>query len=276
MNTTDTAYWTAACRALESSRPDSIFSDYLAAQLAGDRGERFIRDIPGAEDVAWSVVVRTKIIDDILIRMMWTGEIDAVLNLGAGLDTRPYRMSMPSTVTWIEADLPELVKVKNAVLDNVRRYSVDLTGNVARVEMLARVSAEFQRVLVLTEGLLPYLTESQSMDLAFSFLHRSEYAWWLTDVISPEHARRSERVLGRAAGEPVKLTTLGVDFFINWGWRESEYHSLHQTAMRTGRGARFPERRWTVFDRYNESHAQIQCQPQRTSGVLLLKSSANG
>jgi len=39
-----------------------------------------------------------------------------VVNLAAGLDTRPYRMALPSGLQWIEIDLPELLAYKAETL----------------------------------------------------------------------------------------------------------------------------------------------------------------
>jgi O-methyltransferase involved in polyketide biosynthesis len=39
-----------------------------------------------------------------------------VVNLAAGLDTRPYRMALPSGLQWIEVDLPDLLVYKAEAL----------------------------------------------------------------------------------------------------------------------------------------------------------------
>jgi O-methyltransferase involved in polyketide biosynthesis len=61
--------------------------------------------MPGRFLTAWAVVVRTCIIDD-YIRTAVEGGVDTILNLGCGLDTRPYRMDLPKSLLWIEADYP--------------------------------------------------------------------------------------------------------------------------------------------------------------------------
>ena len=48
-------------------------------------------------DLGWYVVIRTIIIDDLINQAISQG-VDTVLNLGAGLDTRPYRMQLPKTL----------------------------------------------------------------------------------------------------------------------------------------------------------------------------------
>ena len=36
--------------------------------------------------------------------------VGTVLNLGAGLDTRPHRMALPQELLWIEADFPSMLE----------------------------------------------------------------------------------------------------------------------------------------------------------------------
>ena len=98
----DTAFWIAYHRALESERPDALFHDPFAKRLAGERGRRISESMPTSRIVAWTVALRTRIIDDYIVAALHAG-IDTVLCLGAGLDARPYRMPLPAEVRWIEA-----------------------------------------------------------------------------------------------------------------------------------------------------------------------------
>ena len=93
----DTAFWIAHHRAEESDRPDALFHDPLARRLAGERGQVIGRDLPAQRFVAWNVSVRTCIIDDFIREAIAQG-VDMVLNLGAGLDARPWRMELPPTL----------------------------------------------------------------------------------------------------------------------------------------------------------------------------------
>ena len=84
-----------------------------------------------------------------------------VVNLGAGLDTRFYRLDN-GTIAWIDIDLPEVVAFRQKLQEpaNPRRLllaaSVLEHGWVPHVKRLAR-----SRVLFVAEGLFPYFTESQ-------------------------------------------------------------------------------------------------------------------
>jgi len=46
-NVSDTARWIAAYRANESARPDALFHDPLADQIAGARGHAIVAAAPG-------------------------------------------------------------------------------------------------------------------------------------------------------------------------------------------------------------------------------------
>jgi O-methyltransferase involved in polyketide biosynthesis len=87
-NISDTALWVAQYRAMETRRPDAIFRDPYAEKLAGERGERIVRDMKVAR-MAWPMIVRTAVMDEIILRCVEAGEATAVVNLAAGLDARP-------------------------------------------------------------------------------------------------------------------------------------------------------------------------------------------
>src|SRR5262249_32896164 len=94
----DTARWVAVYRARESERPDAVFRDPHARALAGERGERIAAALAN-QNMEWSVVARTHAFDRFLIRELAAGA-DQVLNLAAGLDTRPYRLDLPPSLRW--------------------------------------------------------------------------------------------------------------------------------------------------------------------------------
>ena len=60
-------------------------------------------------------VVRTVLIDRFLDDAIARGT-RAVLSPGAGLDTRPYRMSLPSSLSWFEVDLAPVIAHKETIM----------------------------------------------------------------------------------------------------------------------------------------------------------------
>src|ERR1041384_6377839 len=97
----DTARWVAMYRAMESERPDALFRDPYARQLAGPAGEQILAAMPQGRRWAWPMIVRTRVMDDIVMRLVAESGIDTVLNLAAGLDARPYRLHLPAPPRWI-------------------------------------------------------------------------------------------------------------------------------------------------------------------------------
>src|SRR5262245_34896731 len=155
----DTARWMAVYRANESDRADAVFRDPFARALAGERGEQILKAMPFAEDNAWPFIARTYLFDRYIAKQVKAG-VDVVLNLAAGLDTRPYRMELPRLLRWIEVDLPDILDYKEEVLGGAKpacaleRVRLDLSNKDARRGLFERVGCEASRVLVATNGLV--------------------------------------------------------------------------------------------------------------------------
>jgi len=68
--------------------------------------------------LAFQVIVRTRYYDDYL-RAAVADACRQVVLLAAGLDTRAFRLSWPDTTKVFEADLPDLLEVKERVLADI-------------------------------------------------------------------------------------------------------------------------------------------------------------
>src|SRR5882762_3066298 len=101
---------------MESERPDALFRDRYARKLAGERGERILASMRRGRSWAWPMIVRTAVLDELIVR----DGVDTVLNLAAGLDTRPYRLQLPSSLRWIEVDFPDVIAYKQQQLKGER------------------------------------------------------------------------------------------------------------------------------------------------------------
>lgn len=177
----DTARWAAASRALESARPDALFHDRLARVFVGEDMDRML-DLSRRIGGTWPIAARTVLIDRLLIDAAAQGA-DAVLNLAAGFDTRPYRLMFPRGLVWIDVDHEDVIAARSSVLDResasctVEQRSVDLADDAARRALFAEVGARFQRLIVLTEGLLYYLSDDAALGLARELLDLRPRRW---------------------------------------------------------------------------------------------------
>jgi methyltransferase (TIGR00027 family) len=237
-NVSDTAHIIAAHRARESARPDALFHDALAARLAGERGREFIAASPRIMRDSWPVVARTKLIDDLILDAINQG-CDRVLNLAAGLDTRPFRLDLKPEFRWVEADLPDLLTEKERLLAGERprcqltRHAVDLADPAARGVFLDDALTGSTNALVLTEGLLIYLDDDDVAALS-SALQRPEVTRWMFDLFSPALVRRlTKKSASMLDSAPFKFAPAeGVGYFEKLGWTLVDAESLLLAANR--------------------------------------------
>src|SRR5256884_5744121 len=108
----DTARWVALYRAMESERPDALFHDPFARKLAGERGERILASMRKGRAWAWPMIVRTAVMDELILRAIQRHGVGTWLNLAAGLDTLPYRLPLPPAPRPAEAEFPDVIAYK--------------------------------------------------------------------------------------------------------------------------------------------------------------------
>ncbi len=232
-------------RALESERPDALFRDAFARRLAGPRGEAILDSVPGARQTARPMAVRTRVFDEIILRAVRTRGATRILNLGAGLDARPYRLDLPGNVDWIEVDLPRLIARKERILARdqprcrLERVPLDLSDAAGRRSLLERVDKERRPTLVVTEGLLLYMKEETVVSLAEDLREKESLRWWLVDFVSPDLLAQLERgwgaVLRSGGAAPRFALQEGAGFFAKIGWNLVEERFLSDDARRLKR-----------------------------------------
>lgn len=170
-----TALLVAAARAIETHRPDALARDEYA--------EHFVRaapacanwpvrpdEVPGGDaDPLWGRLgryfgLRTRVFDDHLQDRAGTGTRQLVL-LGAGLDTRAYRLPWPSGSTVFEIDQEPVLTFKQHTLDALsaapRARRVTIAADLRRDDwphaLLAAGFDPARPTAWLAEGLLLYL-----------------------------------------------------------------------------------------------------------------------
>src|SRR4030095_2981574 len=242
-NVSDTALWVAVYRAHETLRSDALFHDPFAERLAGSKGAAIAVQAAGGKMTEWSVVIRTYIIDRFIRQLLGKG-VDTVVNLGAGLDTRPYRMNIPSHVRWIEVDYPNIVDYKEHRLSserptcNLERVRLDLADLTSRRTFLDALSAASQNIVILTEGVIPYLTPEQVSSLATDLRQTKGIRYWILDYQAPKLQKYVVRRRSRGQTKNAPLQFFIPDwfgFFERLEWHVQDIQYLADVSHELGR-----------------------------------------
>ncbi|MEO7216950.1 MAG: class I SAM-dependent methyltransferase [Gemmatimonadaceae bacterium] len=276
-NVSDTARWVAVYRAMETARSDALFRDPFAARLAGTQGEQIVDQMKKGRSLAWPMIVRTHVFDEIIMDRIANHGIDTVINLAAGLDTRPWRLPLLPSLRWFDVDLLGMTNYKAAAMREERAsceyeaIAADLTDKNARTETFARLNSGASVSLVISEGLLIYLTERQVGDLARDIATMSSARWWLIDLATPQLLRIINRHWGKALHDSAPFQFApesGTAFFNEFGWREIEFHSGLEEAQRLHREMKFASL-WRFLGKF--SSAEKREGVRRMSGYVLLE-----
>lgn len=130
----------------ESERADALFHDPYARLLAGGKGAMLVEVLGEKEKITNAIALRTRLIDEQIEKLVQSKKIDTVLNLAAGLDTRPYRLNLPASLCWIEVDFPEILTEKEQKLQDAKpvctleRIKLDITDIPERKRLFADVT----------------------------------------------------------------------------------------------------------------------------------------
>jgi methyltransferase (TIGR00027 family) len=194
--------------------------------------------------IRMAVVLRTVAVDRLVLEAIPDLGCDAVVNLGAGLDTRAWRLDLPAALRWTDVDLPDLFDYKDAVMAGERprcvheQIRLDLADRSARVDLFERVARESRRALVVTEGLLSYLEPDMVARLADDLHSETSFVAWVTELTGNQVVRRL-----REAGDDIRpgdaksrfAPVEGTAFFEPHGWSETAYLDLFLDSGKLGR-----------------------------------------
>lgn len=162
-----TARLMAAMRAKETARPDRLFNDSYAAQLAGEEAFAVLEEKLKGDDRAY-IAVRTRFFDDFLLQA--NTKANQIVILASGMDTRAYRLAWSSGTVVYELDQAAVIARKESILADVQpncqyqAIAADLTQSWSHLLLEQGYQPNIPSVWLL-EGLLMYLTEPQVRQL---------------------------------------------------------------------------------------------------------------
>jgi O-methyltransferase involved in polyketide biosynthesis len=173
---------------------------------------------------SWPIVARTHVIDRMVAAQVARGT-DVVINLLAGLDTRPYRLRLPASLKWVEVDLPDLLAYKvdrlmrERAACKVERIACDLSDRDSRRELLGKINLRGRHILAIGEGLPASRGGAEASALAEDLHRAGNVRHWIVEIVRPARFGRSE----------------GAAHVERSGWKAIETDSMIETAAKLGR-----------------------------------------
>ncbi|MEB3981757.1 class I SAM-dependent methyltransferase [Mycobacterium sp. 663a-19] len=193
-------------RAYESRSQHPILGDRAAAEAVDRIDYDFKRihrsSLPASNQ--YLVALRAKQLDDWAADFLARHPDAVVLHLGCGLDGRAFRIGVPPSVLWFDVDQPSVIELRRRLYDDTEGYRM-IGSSVTDPGWLDEIPTG-RPTLVVAEGLLMYLTESEVRQL----LDR------LTDRFT--HGELHFDTLSALAPKLSKVFTRGI---IKWGIRDA-------------------------------------------------------
>lgn len=186
----ETALWTAIARMEDARSKKPLCNDTFAARFADAPRTAVVADLLRVKRPTESVVVRHAFIDDVVRK----DASRVVVILGAGLDTRAFRLGGGTDKRFVEVDHPELVAWKEARLPaaeaptSLERVGVDFAKETLRAR-LAHLATD-EHTLVLAEGLLMYLTEAEASATLETMRALFPSHTFVADILSANFTKR--------------------------------------------------------------------------------------
>jgi methyltransferase (TIGR00027 family) len=196
---------------------------------------RVVRAAESTYPGLWSgMMCRKRYIDETVIAS--SGAMEAIVNLGAGFDTRAYRLAALSRIRVWECDQPANIKLKRQRLqcrfgnlpDSISLVPIDFDREALGPSLAARGYLATGRTFFIWEGVSQYLSEA-GVRTTLDFLAKAAPASRLVftyirrDFLSGENLHGQERLYDRYVKPAIWLFGLHPrrlsDFLNPYGWR---------------------------------------------------------
>jgi methyltransferase (TIGR00027 family) len=258
-----TAHFIAYIRNLEAiDHPkDALVHDPYANALAGAAGKRMLEEFEAKFDVLClplqkqrfrdAVAVRTKVIDDHIVQTIEEGVVQQVLVFGAGLCTRPWRLS-PNTsdriIHYFEIDFQEIFNYKIGVLQEQQAIvsrafeyhsvSADLSLSNWTQTLIDAGYDPLKPTIIVMEGFVNYLYEHELRNLLQTI-----------DSLCPAESRMILTCMTPSAGQAIALAPHRyfpedpLFLFLEFDWKSGKQDDIEQLAAKFGRATEPGEER---------------------------------
>lgn len=172
-----TAFYCCGVRMSDYDSETSVLNDKFAGAFMDDASKRFYRSFSSCKRENGSTLARAKIVDDYIVEQLKNHSTLSVISIGAGFDTRAYRVAGGD---WFEIDEAAIIDFKNSILpadeckNSLRRFSISFSGGelLKTLEEIKALIPKENDVVVIIEGVLLYL-DIPEMESTFNACQKS-------------------------------------------------------------------------------------------------------
>lgn len=234
-----TAFYCCGVRMRDAEGSDPVCGDTYAKAFMNEEGLRILEAFKDETSPNASNVARHRIIDDLLRRELASDPDLCVVIIGAGFDSRAYRLKGG---LWVELDEPQVIAYKDERLpaqdcpNELRRVAIDFSADSLE-EKLAPFAGRVP-VAVVIEGVFMYLEEAAIGRLLQTLRRLFPRHKLICDLMTREFFDKYSKTLHE------KITGMGASFkftaddpeglFLENGYGLAERISIVESAARFG------------------------------------------
>lgn len=234
-----TAYYCAGVRMQDAASTHPVIGDNYAKRLLGQEGLKYWQEFKQFTGANAGNVARHYIIDSALKEALREHPDATIILIGAGLDSRAYRLSGG---TWIEIDETAIISYKNSVLpiaecpNKLERIPIDFEKD----KLANKLSSYAGRpdVIIVIEGVFLYLSRAQKEELLVALTALFPKHTLLCDLMKEDFFKKyGEKLHSKLVEQGARFTDIEQDpdkLFIAKGYRLASVHSTIRTAKKLG------------------------------------------
>lgn len=154
----NTAYYCCGIRMEDANRERSICKDSYAERFMDETGRQIFEPFKSEKMPNLSNITRCRLIDDFLTAELAENKELNIFTIGAGFDTRPYRLTGGN---WFEVDEPQIISYKNDRLpigecsNPLTRISIDFASESLAEKLEQKGNGDYTVFVI--EGVFMYL-----------------------------------------------------------------------------------------------------------------------
>lgn len=234
-----TAFWTGGIRMEDAQANNPICGDQYAALFTNNETTPILERFKAHTKPRTSVLVRHRMIDEILRKNLAQNASSRIILLGAGFDSRAYRLSGGD---WVEFDEPEIIQYKNERLPTsscpnpLVRVATDFSTSSLKESLV--VCQQSSPPIIVIEGVFMYLEQNQIVRMLQTLREVFPKHCLICDLMSRSFVNRFAHAFNKTVleiGAPIKfLADSPESLFQKMGYRVVQKASVIETARDYG------------------------------------------